>query len=878
MRLSLNGPWTLLGEPSRPIPVPGCWESLGVAKDQPGPFVYERQVEIPHAMAGKRLWLRFEGVSYHAVITVNEQLVGQHTGLWDAFECEITPYVTPGSVATVRVEVEKPASLTQGPDSAPVSGRFPMRETLAGFLPYVWGHIFGGIWQDVWLEARDYPAPDVAFIRSSSTGQFTAEIAFPEPTECRLQILSPSGHPVACLAGAGCNITLHGSIEEVACWSPDTPALYQARIFVGSTLVHQWCFGFRSFEARGTTLYLNERPIYPRMALSWGWYLESLHSNPGREQVRADLLRLKALGYNGVKLCLWVPPAYYFELADELGMLLWLELPMWLPRATPFFVGQTPDEYARIIRQVRQHPSLIIYSLGCELSREVGSEILEPLYQQTKALIGEALLRDNSGSGEAYGGLLNEYADYYDYHFYSDLQFFGQLIDYFTPRWRPVQPWVFGEFCDLDSFRDLQGLEQCLGSDDRWWLSANPAVNPQGARWQYDVPFQQQRLDALGWSERARELKHISEKQALLHRKFTLELVRSYHEISGYVITGERDTPISTAGMWDDCAKDKFSPDAFNAFNDDVVLLIGWDKRRAWVNGGDRAAYWDTFSYPSGSRVRPHIIASNYGDGMEVSRLSWIVTDAAATVIAQGEVEVTLPAGDVRELSVAEFDMPAVTRPQQLTLEATLVGRQLKTSNCWPLWVFPATSWRDLAPVTVIDPLAQLTGLQKLIQTTPTLDPAQILVTTVWNETIASFVRQGGHAIILLAGSQGSTPCPLIPMPFWREAVKVIEPHPAWADFPHEGWTNLQFYGLATDLALDTHALVHHSPLLRRLDARTIARHDYATEVPLGEGRMIISTLRFMGGLGNQSTEITRQTAAQYLLSCWVAYLQQGGS
>src|SRR5262245_53847992 len=73
---------------------------------------------------------------------------------------------------------------------------------------------------------------------------------------------------------------------------------------------------------------LNERPIYPRMALSWGWYPEALHSNPGPERVRADFARLKQLGYNGVKLCLWFPPQYYFDLADELGMLLWVELPI----------------------------------------------------------------------------------------------------------------------------------------------------------------------------------------------------------------------------------------------------------------------------------------------------------------------------------------------------------------------------------------------------------------------------------------------------------------------------------------------------------------------------------------------------------------------
>lgn len=876
MRLSLNGPWTLLGTPDRTIIVPGCWEGTGIAKDQPGPFIYERRLSVPAEMAGRQLWLRFEGVSYYATVTIDQQEVGQHVGLWDAFEFEVTPFLTPGTLATLRVEVEKPASLTQGPDSATVPGRFAMRETLAGFLPYVWGHLFGGIWQDVWLEARNQPKPERAHIRADASGSFAAEVTFAQATDCTLEILSPDDRMLACLSGAGCDITLNGHLDGVVCWSPDTPVLYQARLYVRSALVHEWKFGFRTLEARGTTLCLNDRPIYPRMALSWGWYLESLHSNPGRDQVRADLLRLKAFGYNGVKLCLWVPPAYYFELADELGLLLWLELPMWLPKTTPFFVKQTPQEYARIVHQVRQHPSLIIYSLGCELSREVDAEILEPLYQQTKALIGDVLLRDNSGSGEAYGGLLNEFADYYDYHFYSDLQFFTQLVDYFTPRWRPVQPWVFGEFCDLDTFRDLEQLKQCVDSSARWWLSADPDTNPQGARWQYDVPFQQQRLQRLGLGERANELKRISEKQALLHRKFTLELVRTYHEISGYVVTGERDTPISTAGMWDDCGRNKFSPSSFKAFNDDIVLLLGWDKRRSWIRGGDRAAYWDTFSYTSGTRVRPHIIASNYSAADGPCRLNWALTDATDQLMASGKADVTVSAGDVCEVCVAEFDMPVVTQPQQLILQAELTNSHQLNNNYWPLWAFPPVPWSDLAPVSLIDPQAKLTGLDRLMRITPTLDLSQLLITTQWDKATDTFVRGGGRAIVLLSNLGTSTPCPLVEAPFWREAVKIIEPHPAWSDFPHNGWTNLQFYGLATDLALDTQNVPHHLPLLRRLDARTMALHDYATEASLGNGRMIVSTLRFMGGLGNQPTDITRQTAAQYLLSLWVGYFQKG--
>lgn len=874
MRVSLNGDWKLLDdEGERKVTVPGCWEAVGIPKDTPGPFCYEREITVPKAMTGKRLWLRFEGVSYHTVILINGREVGRHTGAWDAFDIDVSDVLEPGARTMLRVEVEKPASLTKGPASEPASGRFPLKETLAGFLPYVWGNLFGGIWQDVWLEARNDIGVEEAFLRADACGRFTAEVKLTQCASCVLEIVSPEGDTVAMVSGEGRELRLEGKVKNVLPWHPSDPILYEARVIIESEIARRWRFGFRSFEARGTTLYLNGNPIYPRMVLSWGWYLNSLHSNPGRDRVKADLLRLKNLGYNGVKLCLWVPPRYYFELADELGMFLWLELPMWLPKVSPFFKEQTPKEYERIVRQVRQHPSLILYSLGCELNREVGAEILEPLYHQTKALIGEALLRDNSGSGEAYGGLLSEFADYYDYHFYSDIQFFGELIDTFTPRWRPVQPWVFGEFCDVDTFRDLRKLDVQEGGEKPWWTSDDPAMNPQGARWQYDLPFQEARLKASGFWERGEELERISNQQALLHRKFTLELVRTYQEISGYVITGERDTPISTAGMWDDNGVAKFAPEAFRAFNDDLVLSLGWDKRRAWVGGGDRTAYWDTSSYQAGARVRPHIIASNYSRASGAGKLNWVVRDTDEHEISTGSSDVRLELGEVREITIAEFDMPQLSSPMHLTLSAELTLGNTKTRNAWHLWGFP-DPWQGVRPFTLLDPENRLEGLSDLA--TLANDPASpsVLLTTTWDERIDRLVRDGDRAILLAAGGKRLEPVKTASMPFWREAVKLLEPHQAWDDFPHDGWTDLQFYGLATDLALETASLPECRPILRRLDARTMAVHDYVAEVSLGRGRLIITTLRFEGGLGQQPVGIKRNTAAAYLLACWLRYLQ----
>ena len=88
---------------------------------------------------------------------------------------------------------------------------------------------------------------------------------------------------------------------------------------------------------------------------------------------------------------------------------------------------------------------------------------------------------------------------------------------------------------------------------------------------------------------------------------------------------------------------------------------------------------------------------------------------------------------------------------------------------------------------------------------------------------------------------------------------------------------DLQFYGMATDRALDTRDLARHRPLLRRLDTRTMALHDYATEIAVGRGRMVITTLRLAGGLGDQPLDLQRNTAGTALLVRWLQWLQRSG-
>jgi len=869
----------------QPIEMPGTFEAAGAPKDAPGPFWLRTTLDIPGFLPGQRLWLRFDGVSYACEIYIGERKVGNHIGTWDAFRVELTDTVTPGVQAELKIKVEKAASPTAGYQSPTVPGNYPLRETLAGFPPYIWGHAFGGLWQDAFVEITGEAAITDFWVTAKMNGAVRVSLALTAESPATLEIFDPSGgliyQETRQISDAQPDFNL--KIADPSLWSPWEPYLYTARLRLPGGAVHELRFGLRSVAAQGSRILINSSPVFVRMVLSWGWYPEHIAPNPGPDRVRADLIRLKSMGYNGVKLCLWFPPQYYFDLADELGMLLWVELPVWLPTMSEYFKRQTPIEFAALMRQARNHPSVILYTVGCELNEEAEAPTVRRLFEIVKSFAQDALVRDNSGSSEAYGGSLDESAEFYDHHFYADQQFMRPLLDMFAPGWREPQPWLFGEFCDYDTLRDIPQI-QARNTEPRWWETENP----QGVRAAIDLVDQPGSLLASGLWDRAGELNQVSVRQGLLHRKLTIELIRSRSDTSGYVVTGEVDTPISTAGMWDELDATKFPSEEFRRFNQDTVVFLGWRRQRRWMARGDRPVFRDNFCFRSGEEIRAHLVVSHFGRERGPAVFSWQAIDLQGTMIysAKGQSDRISP-GEVREIGVAKFTAPMVEHPRRIDLRADVrIGSAVVTNN-WRLFIFPPDPWQGIEPVFLHDPAGRLEGLPATLHE-PGGRPEELLafvqapsvlsgvgLFTVWEPALADWIAEGGAAILLLERDGMPSPVPKIELPYWRESLKFGVPHPAWGDFPEPHEPDMQFYGMAPDVALNPG---EHSgefgPIFQRVDTRQFTISDYVLELSIGLGRLLVSTLRLDGGLGDQPSGLENHPAGAHLLACWLRYLQ----
>jgi hypothetical protein len=215
--------------------------------------------------------------------------------------------------------------------------------------------------------------------------------------------------------------------------------------------------GFRTIAARGSEILLNDRGLQVRGALTWGWNPTTLNPDLNRADSLELIDQVRRFGFNLFKACLYVPSDAFLDAADELGMLVWLELPLWQPSMTAGLRELVFAEYEAILRRIAHHPSIGVLSLGCELDAQVDAGMLGQLRALARHWCPSVLLCGNSGSADAYGGAdSGTFADdFYDYHFYCEPTELDGLMDHFNRAYRPVKPWLFGECLDAENHRRL---------------------------------------------------------------------------------------------------------------------------------------------------------------------------------------------------------------------------------------------------------------------------------------------------------------------------------------------------------------------------------------------------------------------------------------
>jgi hypothetical protein len=196
-------------------------------------------------------------------------------------------------------------------------------------------------------------------------------------------------------------------------------------------------------STRGTQLLVDGRPFRVRGVLHWGYYPELAAPWPDDEIIRREIHDLKALGFDLIKFCLWVPPPRYYELCDELGMLVWQEYPVW---NAPLVERGLAAEFEDLFRQDGPYGCVILRTLTCENDR-VDAQLAADLIDMAHQMIPGCMILDNSG------WLCNErFGDFHDEHPYlhnAQWRYYGKRM-----QGKLTRPLLLGETMVADTLPD----------------------------------------------------------------------------------------------------------------------------------------------------------------------------------------------------------------------------------------------------------------------------------------------------------------------------------------------------------------------------------------------------------------------------------------
>jgi beta-galactosidase len=326
--------------------------------------------------ADRRVYVSFEGVSTQADVYLNGRHLGRHLGAYTAFTFDATPALVPGAnVLAVRVSNHPQDTV----DSLPSGAGKQLYRTYGGIYRKAWllttrsvhfdplDHGSSGLYvtpSNVTADAADLAVR--ARVRNASSGsralRFVARLT---DADGRGVLTEESG--LEATAGAVVETTLGGRLESPRLWSPQTPYLYrlQAELWDGDLMVDALTerVGFRDFRLQDGRFVLNGAPILLRGV---GKHQETEYRQAAvtDDELREDFANLKDLGVNFVRLAHYPHARLEYELADELGLLVWAENGHSNSWKVDIASGETITR--EMVRQNYNHPSIVMWSAGNE--------------------------------------------------------------------------------------------------------------------------------------------------------------------------------------------------------------------------------------------------------------------------------------------------------------------------------------------------------------------------------------------------------------------------------------------------------------------------------------------------------------------------------
>lgn len=341
-------------------------------------MVYETTLQLEKETEGKRIWLEFEAVYQNAFVYVNNAFAGKCAYGYSNFYLDITDFVKIGQANAIKVIVK---------DGVP-SGRW---------------YTGGGIFRDVHLMIAEptHIAPDGVFVKTESVDDQIAEIAVctevvnDDKTMKRIflsaKLTDEAGKTVA---EGNMPITIRGHVTDTyklrlfvknpKLWDAEHPNLYHYEASVGEkeTVLdtETGTFGIRKMQLDPVHgLRINGKTVKLR-----GGCIHHDNGVIGTKEftlaAEERVKTLKSIGFNAIRSSHYPMSRKLLAACDKYGMYVMDEYAdVWTSSKVAYDYSMHMTEWwehdvANMIRKDKNHPCVIMYSIGNEIP-EVGNSI-----------------------------------------------------------------------------------------------------------------------------------------------------------------------------------------------------------------------------------------------------------------------------------------------------------------------------------------------------------------------------------------------------------------------------------------------------------------------------------------------------------------------
>jgi hypothetical protein len=428
--MSLNGTWefdqTEKAYPpvkfTRKIPVPGLIDLASPTIDEYNELFmgdqearynwYRTTFSVPEGQKSKKAVLTILKSRFNTQVSLNGIDLGTYMQNSTPIECDLTNFIDYDSenVLLVRVDDIK---------RNPIQSAFSMDIEQFTYIPGIWDEVFISFTGPVRI-TRTLMLPDVKnekltakvmlqnhdnkIRREFSLQTYPSEVSVIVREKNSGKVVSSEIHnktEVTCLSRKEISVDI--PINDAHLWTPDDPFLYEAIITAHSNNVLSdqiiEIFGMRDFGARGNKFSLNGEEI---ALLGSNITLSRFFNDPDRkdlpwdrEWVKKLLIDIpKSLHWNTFRVSIGIVPDFWYDLADEYGIMIQNEWPMWKNRG---WDKQIEAEFTDWIWNDGSHPSIIIWdALNESRHPYIGNVIIPELKKLDPTRIWDTGYMDNS--------------------------------------------------------------------------------------------------------------------------------------------------------------------------------------------------------------------------------------------------------------------------------------------------------------------------------------------------------------------------------------------------------------------------------------------------------------------------------------------------